>query len=57
MVAGAWEAALRGRAAMKLQAFAAISAKQRRAVEREAQSLLSWLRPDSTGGEVSWQPA
>jgi hypothetical protein len=57
MVAGAWEAALRGRAAMKLQAFAAISAKQRRAVEREAQSLLSWLRPDSTGGEVTWQPA
>jgi len=56
VVAGAWEAPLRGRAVMKLEEFTAISAKQRRAVEREAESLLSWLRPDSTGGEVSWRP-
>jgi hypothetical protein len=57
MVAGAWEAPLRGRAVMTLQPFTAIPTKQRRAVEHEAQSLLAWLRPDATGGEVSWKPA
>ena len=57
MVAGAWEAPLRGPAVMTLEPFTAISVKHRRAVEREAESLLAWLRPDATGGEVSWKPA
>jgi hypothetical protein len=57
MVAGAWEAPLRGRAIITLQAFTALSVKHRRAVEREAQSLLVWLRPDVTPGEVTWKPA
>jgi hypothetical protein len=57
MVAGAWDAPLRGHAAMKLEALTAISAKQRREIEREAESLLAWLRPDATRGEVSWKPA
>jgi len=57
MVAGAWEAPLRGRAMMNLTPFTSISVKHRRAVEREAESLLAWLRPDSAGGEVSWKPA
>ncbi len=57
MVAGAWEAPLRGRAIITLQAFTALSVKHRRAVEREAESLLAWLRPDATAGEVTWKPA
>jgi Winged helix DNA-binding domain len=57
MVAGAWEAPLRGRAVITLQAFASLSVKHRRAVEREAESLLAWLRPDATGRELCWKPA
>jgi hypothetical protein len=36
--------------------FAAISVKNRRAVEREAESLLAWLRPDATQRNVTWKP-
>jgi Winged helix DNA-binding domain len=57
LVAGAWEAPLRGRAVMTLQAFTSLSVKHRRAVEREAESLLAWLRPDASGRELSWRPA
>jgi hypothetical protein len=57
MVAGAWEAPLRGRPVMTLRAFTTLSVRHRRAVEREAASLLSWLRPEATGGEVGWKPA
>jgi len=57
MVAGAWDAPLRGRAAMKLEPFTVISTRHRREVEREAESLLAWLRPDAPGGEVTWKPA
>jgi hypothetical protein len=57
MVAGAWEAPLRGRPVMTLQAFTTLSVRQRRAVEREAANLLSWLRPDVTAGEVGWKAA
>ena len=53
MVAGAWEAPLRGRAVISLTPLATITAKNRRAVEREAESLLAWLRPDSIQREVS----
>ncbi len=56
MVAGAWEAPLRGRALMSLTPFGALSLKNRRAVEREAESLLAWLRPDATQNEVAWKP-
>jgi hypothetical protein len=56
IVAGAWEAPLRGRAAMALTSFGALSVKNRRAVEREAESLLVWLRPDVTRREVTWKP-
>jgi hypothetical protein len=57
MVAGAWDAPLRGRAVMTLEPFVSISAKQRREVEREAESLLAWLRPDAPHAEVCWKPA
>jgi len=55
-VAGAWEAALRGRAVMSLTPFASLSVKNRKAVEREAESLLAWLRPDSGQHGVAWKP-
>jgi hypothetical protein len=55
-VAGSWEAPLRGRAVMSLTPFGALTAKNRRAVEREADSLLAWLRPDAAQREVSWKP-
>jgi hypothetical protein len=55
-VAGSWEAPLRGRAVMSLTPFGALTAKNRRAVEREADSLLAWLRPDAAQRGVSWKP-
>ena len=57
MVAGAWDARLRGRAVMNLEPFVSISARERREVEREAESLLAWLRPDAANTEVSWKRA
>ena len=57
MVAGAWEAPLRGRATMTLEAFTSLSATRRRAVEAEAAPLHAWLRPDAGKREISWKPA
>ena len=56
VVAGSWDAPLRGRALMSLTAFAPLSVRNRKAVEREAESLLAWLRPDSGTAEVVWKP-
>jgi hypothetical protein len=55
-VAGAWDAPLKGRAVMSLSAFAPLSAKHRKAVESEGESLLAWLRPDSVNHELLWKP-
>ncbi|HEY8801713.1 MAG TPA: crosslink repair DNA glycosylase YcaQ family protein, partial [Candidatus Dormibacteraeota bacterium] len=55
MVAGSWEAPLKAHAVMSLAPFSALSIKNRRAVEREAESLLTWLRPDAVQREVSWK--
>ena len=57
MVAGSWEAPLRGRAAMSLEAFTSLSATRRRAVESEAERLHAWLRPDASKREVTWKQA
>lgn len=57
MVAGAWEAPLRGRATMTLEAFTPLSARNRRAVESEAERLHAWLRPDAGRREITWKPA
>jgi hypothetical protein len=57
MVAGAWEAPLRGRATMTLEAFSSLSARNRRAVEREAERLHAWLRPDAGKREIGWKQA
>lgn len=56
VVAGSWEAPLKGRAEMRLAPFAPISAKNRRAVEREGEALLAWLRPEAATREVVWKP-
>jgi hypothetical protein len=56
VVAGAWEAPLRGRAVMSLTPFASLSVKIRKTVEREAEPLLVWLRPDAGAHEVGWKP-
>ncbi len=56
-VAGSWEAPLRGRAAITLSPFIPISARTRRSVEREAEALLAWLRPEASGTDVVWKPA
>ena len=55
MVAGAWEAPLRGRATMSLEAFTSLSARNRRAVESEAERLHAWLRPDTAKREIGWK--
>jgi Winged helix DNA-binding domain len=54
VVAGSWSAPLRGRAEMTLTALARIPARARRAVEREGEALLRWLRPDAGTREVRW---
>jgi Winged helix DNA-binding domain len=56
IVAGAWEAPLKGRAVMSLSPFAPLSVKNRKTLEREAESLLAWLRPDSGQRELKWNP-
>jgi len=56
VVAGAWSAPLRGEAVMTLQPLARIPAGARRAVEREGEALLAWLRPDAGARDVRWLP-
>ena len=54
-VAGCWEAPLRGKASITLTPLAALSAARRRAVEREAEALLVWLRPEAGARELAWK--
>lgn len=56
VVVGSWEAPLKGRATLTLTQFTPISTRNRRAVEREAESLLAWLRPDAAARDVAWKP-
>jgi hypothetical protein len=56
LVAGAWEAARRGPAAMTLTAFGPLPARVRRGVVREGEALLAWLRPDASTRSVLWAP-
>jgi len=57
VVAGAWDAPLKGKLAITLTPFAPISTRDRKAVEREAEALLAWLRPEGTKREVRWSAA
>jgi hypothetical protein len=54
VVAGAWEAPLKGKALLTLTPLASIAARDRRAVEREGGDLLAWLRPDATTRDIRW---
>jgi hypothetical protein len=55
VVAGAWEAPLKGRASVTLTPFTRLPARQKRAIEREAGALLAWLRPDATTPQIAWK--
>lgn len=55
VVAGAWEAPLKGPASMTLTPFTRLPARQKRAVEREGEALLAWLRPDTTKLQMAWK--
>jgi len=56
MVAGVWEAQLRGPAVMTLTALGPLAARRRREVEGEGEALLAWLRPDAPTRSVRWTP-
>ena len=56
MVAGVWDAPLKGRATITLTPLAPVSVRDRHAVEREAEDVLAWLRPNASAREVSWTP-
>jgi hypothetical protein len=57
LVAGWWEAPLRGRASLTLTPLVPLARRARREVEREAWELLAWLRPETDRREVRWAAA
>jgi uncharacterized protein YcaQ len=57
LVAGTWEAKLRGPAVLTLTPLGRLGHGARRAVADEARQLLAWLRPESTRREVAWLTA
>lgn len=54
MVAGTWDAPLRGRAVLTLTPLGPVAASALPAVEQESERLLAWLRPDTDRREVRW---
>lgn len=54
LVAGTWEAPLRGKAAMTLTPLREMAPEERGAVEEEATRLLAWLRPETDRRTVTW---
>jgi hypothetical protein len=54
VVAGTWEAPLRGRALLTLTSLESIAAPQRAEIVEEGKRLLTWLRPDSDRRELRW---
>lgn len=57
VVAGTWEAPLRGRALLTLTPLEAITTPHRAEIEQEGERLLTWLRPDTDRRELRWMPA
>ncbi|HEX8917931.1 MAG TPA: winged helix DNA-binding domain-containing protein [Chloroflexota bacterium] len=57
VVAGTWEAPLRGKAIMKLTALQSIPSQVRREIEAEGERLLAWLRPETERREIGWTAA
>jgi Winged helix DNA-binding domain len=56
VVAGTWEAPLRGRALLTLIPLESIGAPHRTEIEEEGSLLLAWLRPDTDRRELRWAP-
>jgi hypothetical protein len=56
VVAGTWEAPLRGSALLTLTPLEPIAAPQRAEVEEEGSRLLAWLRPDTDRRDPRWMP-
>jgi Winged helix DNA-binding domain len=56
VVAGTWEAPLRGRALLTLTPLESIAAPHRAEIEEEGERLLAWLRPDTDRRELRWMP-
>jgi hypothetical protein len=54
VVAGTWEAPLRGKAVLTLTPLGPIPASSRQEVEEEGERLLAWLRPDAEKRELHW---
>jgi hypothetical protein len=54
MVAGTWDAPLRGRAILTLTPLQTIAGAQRAEIEEEGSRLLAWLRPDTDRRELRW---
>jgi len=54
VVAGAWDAPLKGKPVIALTPFAPLSAQDHKAVEREAEALHAWLRPEAPKRELRW---
>ena len=57
MVAGTWDAPLRGLPVLTLTPLGPITANDRGEVETEGDRLLVWLRPDTDRREVRWTTA
>lgn len=53
-VAGTWDAPLKGRAMLTMSPLQPLKVRVRKDVEREAESLLAWLRPDTDKRELRW---
>ena len=55
LVAGSWEAPLRGKATLILRPMRSLTARERKDVEEEGTRLLAWLRPDAERRELRWE--
>lgn len=55
LVAGTWEAKLRGKAVLTLAPLGELTPAKRRTVTDEAERLVEWLRPDTDKRELVWR--
>jgi len=54
LVAGTWEASLRGPAVLTLSPLGPMSHDNRAEIEQEGERLLTWLRPDTDHRAIKW---